>query len=228
MLVRKITYAFLFCLVCMSCSHRQNNNTIDSTATDELGEDTVVIKSILGNPKDEMSDILYSNYVITGQSARQEIVGKFDGIHTDTVYIEGKFEQSDENGFSTRYFLASRSGRLPWVEIWGRNEMYPLIYEEGDLDGNGTDEIGYLHTWINSQWRYYRILTFHNNQWMYMFSETEDCFSTSQCFRLSDNEIAKPGPKKGQVYVRYMTQGTRAEIKDTIITPNLTAIEIEK
>lgn len=198
---------------------------VDSTEVDSTEIDTVVETSIrVGG---ELHRIMYDNHVITGQKAQHKIIGTFDGVHVDTLYIaQGPGEGSDVYP-ECHYYLCSSSGRLPAVELYGCSEMAPLIYEEGDLDGNGTDEIGYLHTGVNSQWRYYRILTYRKNRWMYMFKETEDFLDTSQFFRVIGREIAKPAKEKGKVCITYMTEGVDADIRDTIVKPCYTEIVMD-
>lgn len=173
---------------------------------------------------EEQNDWITEYHVITGQTAVEEVVGKFDGVHMDTLYIESESAEDLEHYNGVHYYLCSKSGRLPKIELYGCDEMAPLIYEEGDLDGNGTDDMGYLHTWTTSQWRYYRILTFHEGQWFYMFDETEDFLNTNINFRHSGKEIAKSAKEKGKVCITYMTNDFNHLIKDTIVTPKLTEI----
>ena len=223
------------------------NNSTPSAVSEEVGEffedslddslygddvDSVVLKSIIVTSSDDfdLKGLMYSNHVITAQKAASEIVGRFDGRHTDTLYIES-IEEEDGEYTAMRYFLCSRSGRLPKVELYGCSEMLPLLYEEGDLDGNSTDDIGYLHSNLNSQWRYYRLLTFHQGKWCYMFGETEDFLDTSAYFRCSGHEIAKPAQQKGKVCITYQVdnygQDDDGEIKDTVVAPDITEIVFE-
>lgn len=102
---------------------------------------------------------------------------------------------------------------------------------EGDLDGNGTCEVGYLHTGENSQWRQYRIFTLVNGQWRYLVDniiineeEPEDCLSTPEWFRASGKQIAEPGPKKGWIKINYATRTVKPEIKDTLVRPTFSKI----
>lgn len=245
------------CLLC-GCSGSSSSKGMDEVdsvvVADGISyEDDVVFNSIFvpdylimdgsldlcESVSDELFDVLYSNHVITGQKAAEEIVGKFDGVHLDTLYIERTCNYNPDSrdsldmaanidGYNdaAQYFLCSRSGRLPKMELYGCNEMMPLMYKEGDLDGNGTDDVGYLHTWTTSQWRYYRILTFLNGKWCYMFGEEEPYLSTSSSFRHSGYEIAKPAEQKGKVCIAYMLDGFEPVIKDTIVTPHFTQIEV--
>lgn len=189
-------------------------------------DDTVVWKSVnsyYGNT------IMYDNHVITGQKACEEIVGKFDGVHVDTVFIKEKRNpNAKEYNDMVKYYLCSRSGKLPPVELYGCYTMKPIMYAEGDLDGNGTDEIGYLHAWVNSQWRYYRILSFRKGKWRYMFSEDEEFLSTCQAFRHSGKEIAQPSGVVGKVKITYGPDRYRVDhkAKDTIVAPHFTRIKV--
>ena len=237
--------AFPLILLC-GCSEGSSTKilgNVDSllVSNERIYEDSVVAGSIIisnsqalidlmgdhENTKDELYENLYDNHVITGQKAADEIVGKFDGEHLDTLYIEEVVSPSVDN-IDGLYFLSSRSGKLPQIAIYGCKEMKPLIYKEGDLDGNGTDDVGYLHTGTTSQWRYYRILTFRNGEWYNMFGDEEPYLNTSLAFRHSGYEIAKPAKQKGKVCITYKQDGLDSAFKDTIVEASFTINRVSK
>ena len=82
---------------------------------------------------------------------------------------------------------------------------------------------------MNSQWRYYRILTLVKNEWRYLVDG--DYLDTPQWFRNSGIEVAEPGPRKGQILIHYYYEGYDLanndrirEIRDTIVYPTFCTI----
>ena len=105
----------------------------------------------------------------------------------------------------------------------------PKLVNEGDLDGNGTCEVGYLHTWVSSQWRYYRIYTLVNGEWRNLIQG--EYLNTPVCLRRSGLEIVKSCGQKGKVLVNYFYEGVNDsgtasihEIRDTIVNVRFTTI----
>ena len=62
---------------------------------------------------------------------------------------------------------------------------------EGDVDGNGTDEWGYLYTWMSSQWRQYRIYTFDSRTWTWKHHYYGKLLSTPEYVRANGKEIVE-------------------------------------
>ena len=75
-----------------------------------------------------------------------------------------------------------------------------LPVNEGDLNGNGTDEIGLLPGWFTSCWHSYLVWTYRNGQFTYAV----DPIST-HCNQWDDgvDAIEKDRKKDGYVIVRY-------------------------
>ena len=92
---------------------------------------------------------------------------------------------------------------------------------EGDLDGNGTTEIGILlDTWgNNSSCRSYRIYTLHNNRWCYIVSPISAFWN----LRSSGLELAEPTAEKNK---RYSSSDScnYATIVDTIVSASFIEI----
>lgn len=117
--------------------------------------------------------------------------------------------------------MVSSNKHIPRIELYGIFQAPPKLVNEGDLDGNGTCEVGYLHTWYNSQWRQYRIFTLRHGKWKYLIYG--DYLDTPEWFRHSGKEVAEPGPRKGTVLIHYGVDLTGA-IKDTIVKPTFSRI----
>ena len=168
-----------------------------------------------------------------GHLEEDTIIGKFDGKHIDTLYVaseecgcrDAPFCKHADNWERRIYYLMSKSGRFPRVRLLSVDSQSPRIVNEGDLDGNGTSEIGYMYTWLTSQWRCYRILTWYHNKWVYLINPNEEYMETSLVFRLSGAEVAEPGNKKGSVLIHTIRNFKDKEISDTLVTPSFTLID---
>jgi hypothetical protein len=82
---------------------------------------------------------------------------------------------------------------------------------------------------MNSQWRYYRILTLVKNEWRNLVDG--DYLDTPQWFRDSGVEVAEPGPKKGTILIHHYheeydddNEEFITEIRDTIVNPTFSEI----
>lgn len=172
---------------------------------------------------------------IDAHNEQDTIVGNFTGNGIDTLYIEmvenPKYDvRNDDMEQMYIYHLSSSNKIIPKIELYGCDAAPPKLVNEGDLDGNGTCEVGYIHTWTMSQWRYYRIFTLVKNEWRYLVEG--DYLDTPEWFRHSGVEVAEPGKKKGTVLIHHYYEGYDeikeeriAEIRDTIVTPTFNIID---
>ena len=165
---------------------------------------------------------------VSAHNERDTIVGNFTGQGIDTLYVVS--ERDEDEYMCTAFYMVSTNEQIPRIKLHGFPKASPKLVLEHDLDGNGTDEVGYLHTWINSRWRYYRIFTLEDYEWRYLIEG--EYLSTSDWFRSSGVEVAEPGPEKGTVMVHYYyedyndtTDEKHLEMRDTIVLPSFTKIE---
>ena len=155
---------------------------------------------------------------IRAHDEQDTIIGNFTGHGNDTLYVEAvKNNDNDDQQF--RFFMVSTNPSIPKVELYGFDTASPKLVNEGDLDGNGTCEVGYLHTWMNGQWREYRIFSLLRGEWRYLLSEH---LRTSEWFRQTGIEVAERGKKKGTVLVHYSCD--MFEVKDTLVVPSFNKI----
>ena len=164
---------------------------------------------------------------IDAHDEQDAIVGNFTGKGIDILYVEKVVEDFDllSIGHGCRYYIASPNKHIPKIEIYGINYAPPKLVNEGDLDGNGTCEVGYLDTWDCSQWRYYSIFTLRNGEWRNLIDG--DYLSTCMGFRHSGIEVAEPGLAKGTVLVHYFIDWDQEDVKDTIVKPTFSRIDID-
>ena len=172
---------------------------------------------------------MHSINTVDAHNEKDTIIGNFTGTSIDTLYVDMVVGHNDEKYKLTEFFLRSTNIKIPSIELYGYADVPPKLVNEGDLDGNGTSEVGYLHTCMNSQWRYYRILTLVNNEWRYLIDG--DFLDTPEWFRHTGVEIAEPGKKKGTVLIHHYYEGYDSnidervfEIRDTIVSPTFTSI----
>lgn len=177
----------------------------------------------------EFNEFMHSINTVDAHNEKDTIIGNFTGTSIDTLYVDKVVGHNDEKYKLTEFFLRSTNIKIPSIELYGYADVPPKLVNEGDLDGNGTSEVGYLHTWMNSQWRYYRILTLVNNEWRYLIDG--DFLDTPEWFRHTGVEIAEPGKKKGTVLIHHYYEGYDSnmdervfEIRDTIVSPTFTSI----
>ena len=177
----------------------------------------------------EFNEFMHSINTVDAHNEKDTIIGNFTGTSIDTLYVDMVVGHNDEKYKLTEFFLRSTNIKIPSIELYGYADVPPKLVNEGDLDGNGTSEVGYLHTCMNSQWRYYRILTLVNNEWRYLIDG--DFLDTPEWFRHTGVEIAEPGKKKGTVLIHHYYEGYDSnidervfEIRDTIVSPTFTSI----
>lgn len=163
--------------------------------------------------KDVYPDIFYwvnedivdypGNNTVSGHNERDTIVGNFTGNGIDTLFVKKvvDFEKDVTDEDRIKYYATSNNPAIPDMEMFGCIELQPKLVYEGDVDGNGRDEWGYLHTWMNSQWRQYRIFTLKDNKWVFLIYTT--LLDNDESFRTSGVDIVEKGPSKGLVKLNY-------------------------
>ena len=165
---------------------------------------------------------------IVAHDEQDAIVGNFTGKGIDILYVEKVVEDFNllSIGHGCRYYIASPNKHIPKIEIQGTNVAPPKLVNEGDLDGNGTCEVGYLETWnINATARYYDIFTLRNCEWRNLIDG--DYLITCRAFRIMGIEVAEPGLAKGTVHVHYYDWYHEEDVKDTIVKPTFSRIDID-
>lgn len=194
---------------------------------EELGEEEPLGRRILEDAHNR-SDFLREINMIDGHDEQDTIVGNFTGKGIDTLYV--CYDPTKGDAEEWQYYAESNNKAIPRLNLWGCDFVQPKLVNEGDLDGNGTCEVGYLHTWINSQWRYYRILTLVKGEWRYLVKG--DYLDTPESFRHSGMEVAEKGGKKGTILIHYAYEGLDNEgkewifeIRDTIVKPTYSKID---
>jgi hypothetical protein len=176
-------------------------------------------------------DFLRSIDTVVAHDEQDTIVGNFTGKGIDTLYVVCDTTKGD--GEMWQYYAQSNNKEIPRLNLWGYHSIQPKIVNEGDLDGNGTCDMGYLHTWITSQWRFYRIFSLVNGEWRYLVYG--DYLDTPLWFRLLGKGIAESTGQKGKILIHYAFEGMNEaqtekiiEIRDTIVAPQFLKLEVDE
>lgn len=161
---------------------------------------------------------------VAGHDERDTIWGRFTGRGIDTLYVEARKVQTDDTTSNVEYYAVSSRKTIPEVKLHAAAHRKPMLVFEGDLDGNGIDEWGYLNTGVSSQWRTYRVFTWHKKQWRYLVKN--DRLETAEWFRCSGNEILEKGGKKGYVKINYgIGNIDDGKVLDTVVKATFTKIK---
>lgn len=215
----RLIFFIIFAATLFSCKENHNKRIVaepDSDSIPELSSDSYEL------PK-------YRNSV-KGHREERMISGNFTGLGIDTIYVVEEEIDSIDYMHDKYFYAKSNNPELPTIELFGCRYATPLLVYEGDVDGDGKDEWGYLHTWTNSQWRQYRIYNYDSSrkEWRFLYYDTDsdehDLLNTPQYLRASGVDIVEKGPTPGFIKINYVTWGEECELRDTIVRPTYTRI----
>lgn len=173
-------------------------------------------------------DFLLDINTIYAHNEQDTIIGDFRGLgFNDTLFVEASHNSNDG---LVSFYMVSTNKNIPKVRLYGCKEAPPKLVAEGDLDINGTEDVGYLSTGVCGRWRSYNILTFINNEWRYLVSG--EFLFTSDSFRASGIEVAEQSNKKGTILIHYYYEGYNdtieesfLELRDTVVFPTFDKID---
>lgn len=147
---------------------------------------------------------------------RDTLIGKFDGIHEDTLIAEpvGQLEDKgypieDCEGWYYNWRIYTTGGTVQEL-ILNKCTVGMQFVEEGDLNGDGTDEWGYVTEWPTSTWMRYNTFTFFDGSWVEFipaFSvwlphiEIED--TVSGRFYYNGSDLVSKGNSNKTVHIKF-------------------------
>lgn len=208
--------------VLISCQNQGGHSNVANT----------VMSSI--ETLDEANELPEYLNSVKGHKEERAIVGNFTGFGIDTIYVvEEKIDSIYDMLDEYKFYAKSNNPALPKIELFGCGYATPKLVYEGDVDGDGKDEWGYLQTWLNSQWRQYRIYNYDSKrkEWRHLYYDTdtdgEQLLSTPEYVRESGVDIVENGPKPGLIKINYGTWGAKRDLRDTIVKPTYTPISEE-
>lgn len=139
---KRFFHIILICFIFSSmsnCGYREKNSTVD---TKEIDINTTMKTPYKGDT----------------------LIGKFNGINIDTLISE---PIGTVTGFNYNWRVYTKKGTVKDLII--ENETIDVRFvKEGDLDGNGSDEWGFIHELETSNWSLYDLYTFNNGEWQRM------------------------------------------------------------
>ncbi|MBO4661456.1 MAG: hypothetical protein J5630_02010 [Bacteroidaceae bacterium] len=141
---------------------------------------------------------------------KDTVFGHFRGKGLDTLLVEHVDSMS--------WKLCDKSGRM--VPLTVDNALMLFIVSEGDLDGNGTEEIGIRREQEMGNWQDYSVYTYRNGKWMYLIP-TITLYRTHFYEDLNQGQdVVKSTKKKSYVQVHYSLFDDVALLLDTIVKVN--------
>ena len=223
----KITVVGLLFFSLAGCTQNKTKEESESKSS----EDTIAaVKHSAKHIADGGRDLLNS---VKAHDERDTIWGNFTGKGVDTLFVmrtvpyayHENYQQHGKQG--CYYVVKSSNPSLPKVGLVTCLEIQPKLVFEGDLDGNGVDEWGFLETATVGQWRTYRVFTFKHGSWRYLIDEDEESIRTNHLMRASGKKVVEPGPQPGWVKVNYCHWygNDPLEMRDTLLQPTFSRIK---
>lgn len=167
---------------------------------------------------------------------RDTIIGKFNGIETDTLISEpiDSLSPLEDDLFGGKHYqwrIYTTNGTVKDL-IVGNTIGVDLI-NEGDLDGNSTEEWGYVTQWPSSQWMRYRAFTNINGEWQHIIEPTTIWLphldpQDSIYYTIREEDILQPSEKSEFIKVKFSDIRNNGEdflVIDTLIHVNPQPIE---
>lgn len=160
---------------------------------------------------------------------RDTLIGNFNGLEIDTLICEPM------DSINADY---KRFHHYKWRVFAKNNTVNPLIIDyktigihfvnEGDLDGNGTDEWGYVTEWETSNWMGYHAFTNINGEWQHIIEPTSIWLphidpQDSLYYTINKENILQSSEKAGFLKVKFSdirNDGADFIIIDTLIQIN--------
>lgn len=172
------------------------------------------------------------------------IVGNFNGSIDTLVALPIDTIPADydpKNVYAGHHYVwrvKSLNGTVS--DLTFKNTIGVKMVAEGDLDGDGYDEFGYVIQWPTSDWTHYKLLTFKDGQWGLLIFPTSLWLSHIEAGNdlynpegLTERDIAWPTGEKGTFHIRYSIYREKVDdsgflFVDTIVATKFQPIIEEK
>lgn len=151
---------------------------------------------------------------------RDTIVGKFNGIDIDTLICEpiGKLITDDLFGeFYTEWRVYTANGTVEEFKIG--NTIGIKFVREGDIDGDKTEEWGFLTQWPTSSWTVYEIFTYRDGKWNLMVEPNRIWTDHLETF-FTEDDIVQSSDKMGFINIKtskVIDDGANWIVVDSIV-----------
>ncbi len=165
---------------------------------------------------------------------RDTIIGRFNGIDIDTLICEpidslSPLEDDLFGGKHYKWRVYTTNGTVK-DRIVG-NTIGINFIKEGDLDGNGTEEWGYVTQWPTSQWMGYHAFTNINGEWQHIIEPTSIWLphldpQDSIYYTIREDDILQPSEKSEFIKVKFSDVRNNGE--DFLLIDTLTLVSTKK
>jgi len=159
---------------------------------------------------------------------RDTLIGNFNGLEIDTIICE-PMDSLNPNykGFHYKWRVFTKNKTVKDLILENKTIGIHFVYE-GDLDGNGTDEWGYVTEWETSNWMCYHAFTNINGEWQHIIEPTNIWLphldpQDSISYRISKEDILQSSEDSGFLKVKFSDVRNNGEdflIVDTLIMLN--------
>lgn len=159
---------------------------------------------------------------------RDTLIGNFNGLEIDTLICE-PMDSLNPNyqGFHYKWRVFTKNKTVKDLILENKTIGIHFVYEE-DLDGDGTDEWGYVTEWETSNWMCYHAFTNVNGEWQHIIEPTSIWLphldpQDSISYRISKEDILQPSEDSGFLKVKFSDVRNNGEdflIIDTLIMLN--------
>ena len=157
---------------------------------------------------------------------RDTLIGKFDGIHLDTLIMEPSppFEplENDMDIYHTqKWHIYTKNGTVKEMKFDSYKAKMKII-AEGDLDGDGKDEWGFIPYYPTSNFVGYHVFKNKKGEWHKMIEPLEIWLPHIDIseFNTTPEDLVQPYERKGYLKVNYSEMnkmGTGFTIVDSIV-----------
>lgn len=156
---------------------------------------------------------------------RDTLIGKFNGRDIDTLICEPMDSLNPYyKGFHYKWRVFTTNKTVKDLILENKTIGIHFVYE-GDLDGNGTDEWGYVTEWETSNWMCYHAFTNKRGKWEHIIEPTNIWLphldpQDSISYRISKEDILQPSEDSGFLKVKFSDVRNNGEdflIIDTLI-----------
>lgn len=147
---------------------------------------------------------------------RDTLIGKFDGIHMDTLIMEPSqpFEslENDMDIYHTqKWHIYTKNGTVNEMKFDSYKAKMKMI-AEGDLDGDGKDEWGFIPYYPTSNFVGYHVFKNKKGEWHEMIVPLEIWLPHIDAdeFNVSQEDLVQPSARKGYLKVKFSKMNENA------------------
>lgn len=138
---------------------------------------------------------------------RDSIVGNFCGSQIDTLICEPLDSISDPTyqGFHYRWRVFAKNGSVKYLEL--DNTIGIHFVKEGDLDGDGAEEWGFVTEWETSNWMMYKVYSYKDKKASLLYEPLPIWLchidTSANSYLINKSDIVSKSSSPGVVNVKF-------------------------